>query len=396
MVSAIGSALIPVTLAFAVLRSDGSAFELSYVLASGAIAQVALLPVGGVWSDRLPRKTIIVGANLVSAVLYTGMGILLFTGSARGFEFALLSVLSGAAKAFLRPATSGLVAQTVPAAELRSANALLSLSNSVPMLAGPAIAGVLAALAGPGWAFVIDGVSFLAAIALMMRIAAVGSPRLPNEPKAFWRDLAIGGREVAATAWLWRNLVSHCLWNLGFSMLFVVGPATMIKHSHIADWAAVSTGIAFGSVTGALVALRVKAKRPLVTGNLALLPGVLPFAALLAGAPGWLVAVCAALASAGLDVLGALWNATMQALVPADRLARVSSYDWMVSLSTIPVSYLAAGAILGSAGTTTALVVPMALIVLPTCLVVLTGSVRSVLGPAVQHADPPVATADTA
>ncbi len=396
MVSAIGSALIPVTLAFAVLRSGGGAFELGYVLASGAIAQVALLPVGGVWSDRLPRKTVIIGANVVSAVLYTGMGVLLFTGSAHGVEFALLSVLSAAAKAFLRPATSGLVAQTVPAAELQSANALISLSNSVPMVAGPAIAGVLAALAGPGWAFVINGVSFVAAIALMMRIPAVGSPRRAAERKAFWPDLMIGAREVSATPWLWRNLLAHCLWNLGFSMLFVVGPATLIRGSHITGWAVVSTAITFGSVTGALVALRVKAKRPLVTGNLALLPGVLPFVALLAGAPGWLVAVCAALASAGVDVLSALWNATMQRLVPADRLARVTSYDWMVSLCTTPVSYLAAGLLLGSVGTTTALVVPIGLMVLPTCLVVLAGSVRSVLGPGTDHAEPPAATPDPA
>lgn len=404
MVSAIGSALIPVTLAFAVLRSGGGAFELSYVLASGAIAQVALLPVGGVWSDRLPRKTVIVGANAVSAVLYTGMGVLLFTGGSHGFELALLSVLSAAAKAFLRPATSGLVAQTVPAAELQSANALISLSNSVPMVAGPAIAGVLASLAGPGWAFIINGVSFVAAIGLLLRIKAVGSPRKATDRKAFWPDLMIGAREVGSTPWLWRNLLTHSLWNLGFSMLFVVGPATLIKHGHIAGWAAVSTAITFGSVTGALVALRIKSKRPLVTGNLALLPGALPFVALLAGAPGWLVAVCAALASAGVDVLGALWNSTMQRLVPSDRLARVTSYDWMVSLCTTPVAYVAAGAILGSAGTTTALVVPMVLMVVPSCLVVLDGSVRSILAPAADDTDPPAdepaekpaATADTA
>lgn len=396
MVSAIGSALIPVTLAFAILRSGGGPFELSYVLASGAITQVVLLPVGGVWSDRLPRKTVIVGANAVSAVIYTAMGVLLFTGSAHGFEFALVSVLSAVAKAFLRPATSGLVAQTVPAAELQSANALISLSNSVPMVAGPAIAGVLAALAGPGWAFVINGVSFVAAIALMTRIQAVSSPRRPKEPKAFWADLTIGAREVGSTPWLWRNLVAHSLWNLGFSMLFVVGPATLIKHSHITDWAVVSTAITFGSVTGALVALRVKAKRPLVTGNLAVLPGALPFAALLIGAPGWVVAVCAVVAAAGIDVLGALWNSTMQRLVPSDRLARVSSYDWMVSLCTTPVAYIAAGVILGSAGTTTALVVPIGLMIVPICLVVLAPSVRSVLAAEPEPAEEPVATADTA
>lgn len=385
MVSAIGSALIPVTLAFAVLRAGGGAVELGYVLASGAITQVALLPFGGVWSDRLPRKTVIIAANAVSALIYTGMGLLIFSGSAREWQFIALSVVSAAAKAFLRPATSGLVAQTVPAAELQPANALLSLSSSVPMVGGPAVAGALAALAGPGWAFVIDGVSFLAAIALMTPIPAV-SARRSDEPNRLWHDLAVGGREVAQTPWLWRNLVSHGVWNLGFGMLFVVGPAMMIKHSHIAGWAAVSTAAAFGSVTGALVALHVKAKRPLVTGNLAMLPGALPFVALLAGAPGLIVAAGAALACAGLDVLNALWDATLQRLVPSDRLARVTSYDWVISLCTTPVSYLAAGIIISSAGMTAALVVSIALTTVPTSFLVLAPSVRSVLGPVLEGA----------
>jgi MFS family permease len=385
MVSAIGSALIPVTLAFAVLRAGGGAAELSYVLASGAITQVALLPFGGVWSDRLPRKTVIIAANAASALIYTGMGLLIFSGSAREWQFIVLSVLSAAAKAFLRPATSGLVAQTVPAAELAPANALLSLSNSVPMVGGPAVAGALAALAGPGWAFVIDGVSFLAAIALMTPIPAV-SARRSEEPNRLWHDLAVGGREVAQTPWLWRNLATHGVWNLGFGMLFVIGPAMMIKHSHIAGWAAVSTAVAFGSVAGALVALHVKAKRPLVTGNLAMLPGALPFVALLAGAPGLIVAAGAALACAGLDVLNALWDATLQRLVPSDRLARVTSYDWVISLCSTPVSYLAAGVIISSAGTTAALVASIALTTVPTSLLVLAPSVRSVLGPVLERA----------
>jgi MFS family permease len=394
MVSAIGNGLIPVTLAFAVLRTGGGALELSYVLASGAIAQVALLPVGGVWSDWLPRKTVIIGANVASALLYTGMGLLLFSGNAREWQFIVLSVLSAAAKALLRPATSGLVAQTVPAVDLQLANALMSLSNSIPMVGGPAVAGALATLAGPGWAFVIDGVSFVAATALMAPIPTV-SIRRSAEANRFWHDLVVGGREVTETPWLWRNLVAHGLWNLGFVMLFVIGPVMMIKHSHVAGWAAVSTAIAFGSVAGALVALRVRAKRPLVAGNLAVLTGVLPFAALFAGAPGWIVAVCAALAAVGIDVLNAQWNATIQRLVPPERLARVTSYDWMISLSSTPLSYLAAGAIIRSVGTSATLVVAMALTAVPTSLVVLAPSVRSVFGPEAKQADAPVPAADT-
>jgi MFS family permease len=381
MVSAIGNALIPVTLALAVLRYGGGPLQLGTVLALGAITQVALLLVGGVWSDRLPRKTVIIAASATGAVLYGGMGLLLFSGRVRFWQFVVLSVSNALVNAFLRPATSGLVAQTVPKTSLQSANALLSLSNNVPMVVGPAIAGILAAVGGPGWAFVLDAASFVGAIALMARIPVVATEGAPPDRRSFWRDLTGGGREVVSTPWLWRNLVTHSLWNLGFSTLFVVGPTIMIEHSDTSDWAIVSTGIALGSVGGALISLRIRTNRPLVTGNLALLTGALPFVALLAKAPALVVAVCAVAATAGTDVLGALWNATLQRLVPTDRLSRVSSYDWMVSLSATPVGYAVAGLLLRSAGRTTALICPIALIIVPSALVTLTRSVRSVTGP---------------
>jgi MFS family permease len=378
-ISAIGTALIGVTLAFAVLRTSGSPVALGYVLASGAIAQVILLPLGGVWSDRLPRKTVIIAANAVGGVLFGAMGLLLLLGGARVWQFVILSIGSAAAVAFSRPAVSGLVKQMVPNADLQSANALVSLSNNIPRLAGPGIAGVLVVVSGPAWGFLIDGASFFIAVATMIPIPMDELTKISPSHNSFWRDLKAGGREVV-TPWIWKNLLAHGFWNLGFVMIFVLGPATLITHGNATGWAKVATGMAIGSVLGASIALRVKTKRPLVTGNLALLTGAFPFAALIVGVSGWGVAVCAAIAMAGADVLNALWSSTLQRHVPPDLLGKVTSYDWMISLSTTPLSYLAAGWMYRSLDIKVALAVPIILTTVPPFIMALASSSRSVVG----------------
>jgi hypothetical protein len=70
--------------------------------------------------------------------------------------------LFGAASAFFAPASDGLVPQTISTEKLRSANALLGISRNAMNVFGPAVSGVLIAVAGTGYVFAIDSVSFLA------------------------------------------------------------------------------------------------------------------------------------------------------------------------------------------------------------------------------------------
>jgi len=375
-VSQIGSAAVPVTTTFAVLRIGGNAADLGLVLAVGALTGVVLQVFGGVWADRLPRKTVILVGNLICGVLATGIGLLLLTGQARVWHFMILSIGNGVVRSVQRPATSGLVAQLVPPEQLQSASALLSLTRSVPSTAGPTIASLLVAFAGPGWSYLIDGVSFFACALLMAWIPVHGVARVKE---SFWRELRAGTMEVLSRGWLWQNLLSHSLWNLGFAMFFVLGPAIVISRSgSVAEWAAISTGITVGSVSGALLALRIKTSRPLVVGNLALLTGAAPFLAMFLKAPIWLVVPAAALATAGLDVLNALWSSTLQQLIPSDKMSRVSAYDWMVSLSITPVGFALAGPLGKAFGPRRALLVPILLILVPSLLASCLPSVRSI------------------
>jgi len=86
---------------------------------------------GGVWADRLPRHRIMIGADAVRCALHTGLAVLIFTGAVQIWQLVVIEAGFGAAEAFLQPAYSGLLPQTVSEELIQDARALTeSTSNS--------------------------------------------------------------------------------------------------------------------------------------------------------------------------------------------------------------------------------------------------------------------------
>jgi MFS family permease len=112
--------------------------------------------VGGVWADRLPRQWVMLTSDLVRGMSQAAGAALLLTGAAELWHLAVIAALHGAGAAFFVPASSGIVPDTVSAARLQQANALMGLSRHVFGVAGPALAGILVAAFGPGWVYAID------------------------------------------------------------------------------------------------------------------------------------------------------------------------------------------------------------------------------------------------
>ena len=95
--SAVGDSLIPVALAFAVLDIGGGAGGLGIVLASFTIGRAAFVVVGGVWADRLPRRLVMIGADLVRFGTQAITAALLIGDVAKVWQLAVLQGLAGAA-----------------------------------------------------------------------------------------------------------------------------------------------------------------------------------------------------------------------------------------------------------------------------------------------------------
>ena len=121
----------------------------------------------------------------------------------RGMVRGMLAGLYGAAEAFFRPAAGGLIPRLVPDAALLQANSLIAMSQSLGMVLGPAIAGVLIALLGPGSAIAIDAASFLVSAACLWRMTPRPAARTHTETgAAFLEQLREGWGEVTSRVWL--------------------------------------------------------------------------------------------------------------------------------------------------------------------------------------------------
>lgn len=376
-VSAVGDSLVTIALAFATLSVAHSATGLGVVLAASTIAQVLALPLGGVWSDRLPRQVVMLTSDGVRAAVHAVMAVLLITGHAQLWQLVVQAVMYSFAGGFFLPASGGLVPQTVSAQELQRANALMGLSRSITQVGGPAVAGVLVALFGPGWVFAIDAATFVVSA---ISLALLRVPRLSGSSRSsFLRELKDGLAAVTRRTWFLLNLCAHALWNVGFAAFLVLGPIVAKQHLGGASaWGLIGAAMGAGAVVGGLVALRLKPRRPLVVANLAGTLAALQLLALAVPLPTAAIMAFCVVGWGGLTLLNEVWFATVPQLIPADVLARATSFDWLLSIIAMPVGFAVSGPVADHIGIQPTLVAAAAIMAVPCALIVLVPGVRSV------------------
>jgi len=354
-VTTLGDAVAGIALAFAVLAvTHDSATKLGLVLGARAVANTALVLVGGVVADRLPRNLVLVGSSLVQAGAQATTAALVLSGHATLGLLMALQALYGLADGFVVPAYVGLIPQTVGPERLQQANALQGLSRNIVWVVGPAIGGTLVVAGSPGIALGVDAASFVAAALLLLEIRV-----LPAEQRgaSFLHELREGWREFASQTWLWATVGLFGLGNFMWSGCWsVLGPAIAKQHLGGARaWTFVLVAFGIGSVLGGVVALRITPSRPLVVSVLAPVPLTVQLAALAFPAPAWALAAIAFVCGGGLAVHLALWFTVFQQNVPAHARSRVSSYDALGSFVLIPLSLAVVGPIAAALGFRTTL-----------------------------------------
>jgi MFS family permease len=376
-VSSIGDSLVNIALAFATLSVAHSASALGLVLAVALVARVISLPIGGVWADRLPRQLVMLASDGIRAAVQAVLAALLITGHAQLWQIALGAGIYGLADGFFTPAAGALIPQTVTAPHLQQANALMGLSRSFTQVGGPALAGVLVALVGPGWVFAIDAGTFVvSAISLsLMRVPPLAGKAQAN----FWTELAEGLRTVTGRPWYFLNLLAHAMWNFAIAAFFVLGP--IVAKNHLGGpsaWGLIGASMGVGAILGGLIALRVTPRRPLVVANLALILTAPQLLALAVPLPTVAIMGACVIGWAGLTFLNEVWFATVPQLLPAEVLARASSFDWLVSIIAMPVGFAVTGPVADHIGIPTTLVAAAVIMAVPCALVVLIPGVRRV------------------
>ena len=376
-VSTLGSGMAMVALAFAVLEFGG-ATDLGIVLLAREIPIIVLLLLGGVFADRLPRRTILVGSDLVKGTAQVATAILLFSGTATTLNVALLQAVFGVAAAFSRPAHIGLVKEAVSDARLQEANALVGLSSSVLSIAGPAIGALLVAAGSPAWAIAVDSITFFvsAVLTASMRLA----PTVRVASASILGDLRDGWHEFASRSWAVAMVVSFGLFQLTyFPALLVLGPLVAKQDlGGVGAWGTILAVESAGAVAGGMFALRLRTKRPLVVSQLVVIPAGLLLAALAVPVSVLGLAVISFAVGIGFALGNTLWITALQRNVPEHALSRISSFDWIGSIALNPIGYVLIGPIAAAIGTSQTLAIAGVLNIAVCVSVVLVPSVRSI------------------
>jgi predicted MFS family arabinose efflux permease len=366
-----------VGVAFAVLDTTHSTADLSYVLAAQIAPTVVFTLIGGVFADRVPPQRVIIAGNLMIALGEGTFGLLVLTGAARLWLMIALEVLTGTGLAVFYPAAQSLLPRLVPEEMLTQASALSRLAMNGAQMGGAAVAGLVIAAIGPGWALTICGTGMIGTVPLLLslRATAAGSPG----EHGVLQELRDGWSEFWSHTWLWAIVANFCVvlmaWYGGF---LVLGPAVAREHlGGPAAWGAITAAGSVGLIGGGLLALRLRPPRPMLFIVFQGMSVAVPLLSLAMHWPLPLVCVCALGFGVGAEVSMVTWAVTLATRIPAERLARVSSYEAVGTTFAMPIGALIAGPLAAAIGVSTTLYAAVGLLLASSLCALVSREIRT-------------------
>src|SRR5229473_2096030 len=251
------------------LRLTGSSRSVALIMVARFLPSVVMGPLSGVVADRFSRRTIMITADLLRALVV--LGFLLVRRSDQMWLVYVLTVMQLAFSAFFEPAKTAAIPSIASDRELLSANAIASVTWSVMLTLGAAIGGFVAGWFGTDAAFVLDSLTFVASALL---IASVRFPKRPPREKAKLTigkalgitDTLVGARYVKHRSRVLAYLMVKPAWGLGggiLTLLAVFGERVF----PVAGKTATGIGVLFtargiGTAVGPIVARRWAGETP--------------------------------------------------------------------------------------------------------------------------------------
>jgi MFS family permease len=352
-ISILGTWMQTLATSWLVYRLTGSAFMLGLAAAALQLPMLFLSPIAGVWADRVDRRRVLILVQLLACAQALVLAGLTFASIVTVWQVIAASLFLGTVNAFETPTRQAFLLEMVGTkAELPNAIALQSALFNGARFIGPALAGLLLALAGEALCFFLNGISYLAVVIayLAIRITAKTSP---HARAPLWHELAAGFR-YAFGATPTRRLIG-----LLAALSFFTAPwqsLMPIYAGEIFGGDSRTLGLLIGAVgAGALGATTFLAVRATVRG----LGRVIALCSLLAGLALtgfalsqvlWLSLALLALFGFGLVASVAATNTVLQTIADDDKRGRLISIYVMTFLGIAPISNFVAGSIAEALG----------------------------------------------
>ncbi|MFI6285904.1 MFS transporter [Streptomyces sp. NPDC051018] len=320
-----------------VLTLTGSASAVGITVALQFLPMLLFGLYGGVLADRLPKRPLLLATQSAMGLTGLALAVLTLSGQVQVWHVYLTAFLLGLVTVVDNPARQTFVSEMVGPDQLANAVSLNSANFQSARLVGPAVAGVLITAVGSGYAFLFNGLSFLAPIASLLLMRPSELHRAERAPRAKGQ-LREGLRYVSAHPELiWPIVLVGFIGTFGFNFpIWLSAFVDEVYHSGASTYGLLNTLMAIGSLAGALLAARRGTSRLRILVGAAVLFGALEIVT--AFAPSfWLFAILLVpIGMFGLTVNVTANSSIQMATDPAVR-GRVMSLFMMVFVGGTPL-----------------------------------------------------------
>ena len=346
LASNVGTMMQNVASAWIVWQLTHSPLWLGYLGLSFAVPMTVFPLFSGTIVDRVHRVRLLYITQTTSMLLALSLAALFWSGLLGAHVILVASFIGSTVLAFDNPARQALIPELVPREDLLNALSLMSASYNGAALVGPAVAGALYGVIGPGWLFALNGVSFLAVIFALLTMQGVAS-HSGHRHVGIWESLKIG------FGFAWRTRLVRALLLLSAAVaIFGRSYQNLLPNfAHLWGGGTLAYGLLLASAGGgALVGAFGLAARREIHGRHAIMvgSGLVFSASLVAFALSpwlWLGIALQFVAGVSSTVFGAIAGTFIQLETPAQLRGRVMSFYSITLIGLPSLGVLGVGAL---------------------------------------------------
>jgi MFS family permease len=344
---------------YQVYALTGSVVQTGLVGAGQAVALLLLSPIGGAYADRMDRRKLLRWAQAVSLVVAVILAVLTLSGLVQAWHVIVSVLFTTAAATFDQPARQALIPAMVPRHQLAQAIALLNPSREVAVLVGPALAGLLIAVTGPGWVYVFEAMTYCVLIAVLSMLRV---PPLVQEgpPRSVFGSIADGARYVLHRPLITRLMLLDLSATV-FGAYRVLLPALALDVLHVGPtgYGLLSSAPSAGALLATYTVFRVVGRSNRLGRVVLAATALYGLAAVLLAQSRWFaLALVAALLLGAFDAMATtIRHAAVQVDTPDEVRGRVTAFYQMSSRGGPAIGDLIIGAFAGVVGPAAALTV---------------------------------------
>ncbi len=341
-VSLVGTWMQSIAQGWLVLELTHSPFAVGLVTTLSTLPILVLTLYGGVVADRVDKRRFVMLLQLVMLCEAAVLAVLTLSGQVTVGWIYGLAIVFGLATAFEVPARQAFLVELVPPEDLISAAAINSTTYNLARVVGPAIAGVVVATAGPGAAFALNALSYIAVLIGLSRITHPHVPRPEIDRPSVFTGLRFIQLRPTLAALAWQMVLLTVFAGSFIPMLSVYARNALHVGSrgYGALTAAVGVGAAIGAIAMGALGNRISRLRTSVVSSLTLAFATIVLATIRSPWPALLTLAVAGAAMAGQGIATAT---ELQLAAPSELRGRVMAVYSFVVLGLAPIGAFQAG-----------------------------------------------------